>query len=94
MTKLIAEYKPLFDNSVGKIKEIQARLRLKDRVTPVFAKSRPVPFAISNQVNDELESLIQQGILEPVNTSQWASAIVPVVKSNGKIRICGTISLH
>ena len=28
------------------------------------------------------------GILEPIQFSEWASPIVPVLKSNGSVRIC------
>lgn len=89
LKKVILHYKPLFQNYAGKIVNVQARLRLKENSKPVFAKSRSIPFSMQENVKNELESLINQGILEPVNTSEWASAIVPVVKRNGQIRICG-----
>ena len=48
-----------------------------------------------------MDRLIAQGIIEPVESSKWAAPIdVPVVKRDGKIRICGdykpltTISTH
>nr|CAI5818757.1 unnamed protein product [Callosobruchus analis] len=66
LNKIIQEYKPLFQNIVGKIKNIQARLRLKENSTPVFTKSRSVPFDLHEKVKDELDSLIDQAILEPV----------------------------
>ena len=37
----------------------------------------------------ELERLQSQGIIEPVQFSDWAAPIVPVPKSDGNIRICG-----
>ncbi|XP_052244615.1 uncharacterized protein K02A2.6-like [Dreissena polymorpha] len=38
----------------------------------------------------ELDSLERQGISSKVNTSRWATPIVPVLKSNGQdVRICG-----
>ena len=30
-----------------------------------------------------------EGIISPVQFSSWATPIVPVVKSNGQIRVCG-----
>ena len=29
------------------------------------------------------------GVIEPVQHSEWATLIVPVIKQNGDIRICG-----
>lgn len=42
-----------------------------------------------DRVGIEIESLVKQGILEKVETSRWASPIVPVQKSGWNIRICG-----
>lgn len=40
-------------------------------------------------VEAELERLEREGIIEPVQFSQWAAPIVPVIKPDGSIRICG-----
>ena len=40
-------------------------------------------------MEEQLDAEVEAGILEPVRTSDWACQIVPVVKSDGKIRICG-----
>lgn len=37
----------------------------------------------------ELSRLENEGILSKVDTSEWASPIVPVMKLNGSVRICG-----
>ena len=42
-----------------------------------------------DRVKKELDRLLQAGIIEPVQTAEWAAPIVPVVKSDGSIRICG-----
>ena len=56
---------------------------------PKFCKARPVPYALKGQVEEELVTLTREGILEPVEMAEWAAPIVPVVKTDKKIRICG-----
>ncbi|XP_019859755.1 PREDICTED: uncharacterized protein K02A2.6-like [Amphimedon queenslandica] len=48
-----------------------------------------VPFALRKKVEKELECLEQNGIIQPVQHSEWATPIVPVMKENGDFRICG-----
>ena len=36
-----------------------------------------------------MERLQKEGIIEPVQTSTWATPLVVVPKANGKIRVCG-----
>lgn len=44
-------------NTMGKIKNIQAELKLKVDHQPVFKKSRQVPFSIKLKIEDELDNL-------------------------------------
>ena len=45
-------------------------------------------------VEDELDHLVQQGIIEPVQFADWAAPIVPVLKSDKKsVRICGDFKI-
>ena len=65
------------------------KLYVKESVKPVFCKPRPVPFALQQGVEEELNRLENVGIIQPVRSSSWATPIVPVPKKNGDIRICG-----
>ena len=60
---------------------------------PKFYKARSVPFALRSKVDAELADLQSEGIVLPVKHSNWAAPIVPVLKKNGKIRICGDYKL-
>ena len=70
---------------LGRIKDIEAILKIKPNVTPIFHKAIPVPYAF---VTKELDRLESEGVIETVTHSDWSSPIVPVLKGN-KLRICG-----
>ena len=54
-----------------------------------FLKPRTVPYILKQKVKDKLLRLESLGIISPVKTSKWAAPIVPVVKKNGSVRVCG-----
>ena len=56
---------------------------------PQFFKPRPVPFALKEKIAEELRRLEKIGVLEKVDFSDWATPIVPVLKPDGSVRICG-----
>lgn len=47
-----------------------------------------MPFALKSQVEEEIDRLEKAGILEKVTYAQWGTPIVPVMKQNGKVRLC------
>lgn len=88
LQNLIEEYKELFSEEIGKINNFQAAFKLKEGAVPIFLKSRPVPFALKDQVEAEIDRLEEAGILEKLTYSQWGTPVVPVTKQNGKVRLC------
>ncbi|RXN12042.1 putative protein K02A2.6-like protein [Labeo rohita] len=50
---------------------------------------RRIPFAVKPLVEAELQRLVEEKIIEPVQFAEWAAPIVPVKKTDGSIRICG-----
>lgn len=58
-----------------------------------FFKSRPVPHALREKVEEEIFRLVEEGILEPVITAESATPSIPVWKQDGRIRICGYFKL-
>lgn len=55
---------------------------------PQRLKPCRVPFALRPRVDAELDKLISQGILEPVDYSRWETTIVTAIKADGSVRIC------
>ena len=74
---------------MGKIIGVTAKIHVPDQVQPKFFKPRPLPYALKEKVEKELLRLQESGVITPIQFSDWAAPIVPVVKSDGSIRICG-----
>ena len=83
------KYADVFKAELGTMKGIKAKLVLKAGAVPKFIRSRPVPFALKEAVEEELHCLEEQGILRRITHSSWAAPIVVVPKKDGRFRLCG-----
>ena len=82
-------YDEIFKPELGRVKGVTAKLHLKDNVKPVFQKPCPVPYALRLTVEKELKKMEDEGIIEPLEVSNWATPIVCVPKTDGSVRVCG-----
>ena len=89
LTAILQKHESVFKDELGLVRGASAKIQLKPNAVPKFCKARPIPYALRDRVKKELDRMQQAGIIEPVQTAQWAAPIVPVVKSDGSIRICG-----
>ena len=64
-------------------------IRVEPSVPPKFCKARSVPYALRAKVDQELDQLVAEGILEPVQYAELAAPIVLVLKSDQSVCICG-----
>ena len=84
---------PIFQQGLGLITGAEAKLVLKEEAQPKSLGVRPLPYAKKKQVGDELQRMINEGILSKVEgASPWGTPIVPVFKGE-KTRICGSYNL-
>ena len=86
---IVGRFPAVFGRDVGTIKGYKAIIRLRQGTKPIFKKSRSVAYALQPALELELNRMQQEGILEPVERSEWATPLVIVPKSNGKLRVCG-----
>ncbi|GFT14641.1 uncharacterized protein K02A2.6 [Trichonephila clavipes] len=93
LNNLLREYKDIFDDKLGEINNYEAKLKLRHGVKPIFCRVRTVPFALKGRVENEIDRLEKEGIIEKVDSSEWATPVVPVVKSDGSIRLCADYSV-
>ena len=78
-----------FSEGLGTVQGVTAAIHVDPTSTPKFHKARPLPYMLKTKVEKELEHLEQQGVIEPIQFSDWAAPIVLVIKSDGSVRICG-----
>ena len=86
---LLEQYSDLFQNELGKLTHFKATLKVLPEAQPRFNRPRPVPFALKEAVERELDRLEMAGVIEKTTHSDWAAPIVVVPKKNGTVRLCG-----
>ena len=67
----------------------EAPRRIDESVPPKVLPCRKVPIAIQDAVKEELDRLVNKGVLVPVTEpTEWVSQMAVVHKPSGKLRIC------
>ncbi len=61
-------------------------IKVKDQ-TPVHTAPRRIPYSQRDEINEQISNLQAKGFIKE-SFSPYSSAIVPVIKPNGKIRMC------
>ena len=79
----------VFRDELGRAKGVTATIQVDPEVRPRFFKPRMIPYALKAKVDQELVRLERADVIEPVQYSHWAAPIVPVLKQDGSVRICG-----
>ncbi|XP_031571846.1 uncharacterized protein K02A2.6-like [Actinia tenebrosa] len=89
VTDLRKKYADVFEGQLGKLTSRKARITLKEGATPKFCKARQVPYALKPKVEEAIRDLENKGVLTKTEWSEWATPVVPVLKSDGSVRLCG-----
>jgi hypothetical protein len=63
----------LAGDNTDSIKDCEARLVLKEGVTPIFHKAYPFPYTAKKQVGKQINEMVTEGHLIPMHHSEWAS---------------------
>ena len=80
-------YSDVFSEELGCVKGPPITLLVQEEdAQPNFYKPRPV---LRDRVGKELDRLQEKGIISPVQSSLWAAPVVPVLKQDGRVRLCG-----
>ena len=86
---ILNQYSDLFKDGMGTLQGTAVKIHIQQDARPRFFRARPVPYALKDKFTAELERLRKADVIEPVHYSDWAAPIVPVLKNDGSIRICG-----
>ena len=87
--ELVQKYEQVFQKGLGTFTGPMAKIHVAADAKPIYCKARPVPYSLKKKVEEELERLQAEGTVEPVQFAEWAAPIVPIVKEDKSIRICG-----
>ncbi|KAL3079404.1 hypothetical protein niasHT_033632 [Heterodera trifolii] len=82
----------VFAEGLGHCTKAKAHLELKVDAIPVFCRPRPVPFNTRLIVQAELDRLLAQKVIRPIDHTSWAAPIMVVKKANGAARVCADFS--
>lgn len=93
LEKLLREFKDVFAWSYDDLKAyipeiIQHTIPLKEGVKHVKQKLRRMNPNIAPLVKEELQKMVDAGIIAPVRHSSWISNLVITHKKTGNIRMC------
>ena len=88
---VLDKYSDVFKDNLGTVKGLKSKIYVESdpKITPLYHKARSVPLGLREKIETELDQLQAQGIIEPMQFSEWAAPIVPVIKNDGSVRICG-----
>ena len=85
---VLDRHSEVFKDELGTLQGKKVKLHIDTAVQPKFVKHRPVPISQKHKVEVELQHLQDASVIEPVQFSDWATPIVPVIKQDGSVRIC------
>ena len=80
----------LFEEGMSTLKGTTAKIHVDPTATSTFHMARPVPYALREKIKLDMERLEKAGTIEPIQYSEWATPIVPVLKSDGTVRVAVT----
>ena len=87
---ILQKYPNVFQEGLGTLTGFKAKIIVDPTVPPKYCKAHTVPYFLCDKIETELNCLVTEGTLEPVETAEWAAPIVAVLKPDKtNVRICG-----
>lgn len=92
LQEVLSKHEDVFKKELGMLEGMKATIRVSADARPNFYRPRSVLYAMRAKVEEEMDRLLKEGIITPGKYAEWAP-IVPVLKPEGSIRICGDYKL-
>ena len=70
-------------------KNVEVSLNIRSDAIWKFCIVCPIPYVLKDRVEKELECFFAEGILKSISYSEWATPLVPIVKPDNSICVCG-----
>lgn len=87
--KIKNDFAEVFKPGMGNYKGEPIRLTIEPGVKPIFMPVRTVPFVLKDKVNNEIKRLVDEKRIGPEEYSVWGTPVVPVMKPDKTVRLCG-----
>lgn len=91
--EFVGRYQSEFSKGFGTLKGAKASINVVEGVRPIFSRLHTICFALQDLDAQELQRVERDGISTAVRTSEWVAPIVPVLKKDSTIKICGDFNL-
>ena len=86
LTEVLLRYNEYLTTRAGKCKVYEYKFNITD-ITPIIGHSRSVPYSVRAGVRNEIEQMMEDGILE-LSYSSFINSLAIVYRENTEPRIC------
>ena len=91
-TKMVSKHPQLF-TGLGQMKETYTVILKEDAKPFAISFPRKVPLPLYQKTKDELDRMLETGVISPVDQlTDWCAPMVVTPKSNGKVRVSVDLS--
>lgn len=78
----------MFDGTLGAYTGCEYKIKLMEGIKPYHAKPYPIVPRVHKEIKkDEMERLVQIGVLKCINDSKWAVLMFIIPNKNGTVRL-------
>jgi hypothetical protein len=85
LLKLLTDFEPLFDGTLGAWKTTPVAFELKEGAKPYHGRTFPIPHFHKETIMKEIKRLCELGVLEWQPLSEWAAPSFIQAKKNGTV---------